>query len=188
MTIHCNLSPMESRVMKLCCQGCGADLQVTDEVRFATCNYCQSKLEIVRDTSVTHTRVLEKLERTTERIAGNLKVIELQNDLERLDREWQTASQEMMIRDEDGGTSTPSVATSVIAGTMAIGFGILFTAVTFSRGFPVFFSFFGLLFIGVGIFAMIRGTSQAEAYRDMRQRHEAARQRVLALIEKERRR
>jgi DNA-directed RNA polymerase subunit RPC12/RpoP len=92
---------MDTRVMKLCCQGCGADLQVTEEVRFVTCNYCQSKLEIVRDASVTHTRVLEKLERTTERIAGNLKVIELQNDLERLDREWERVRQSLMTRGKD---------------------------------------------------------------------------------------
>jgi len=172
--------------MKLCCQGCGADLQVSEEIRFVTCNYCQSKLEIVRDASVTHTRVLEKLERTTERIAGNLKVIELQNDLERLDREWEAASQGMMVRTRDGGVSAPSVAGAVIAAVMAIGFGCFFVTITLSQGAPSLFPLFGLLFVGVGFFALMRGTSQANAYRDLRRRHEANRQRLLALIDRER--
>jgi len=95
---------MEPHVIKLCCNGCGSDLQVTDDVRFLTCNYCHSKLELVRDVSVTHTRVLEKIERTSDRIAGNLKVIELQNDLERLDRDGNRPG-----RDAGGAFFCPAV-------------------------------------------------------------------------------
>ncbi|HEY8961985.1 MAG TPA: hypothetical protein VIM57_07235 [Luteolibacter sp.] len=173
--------------MKLCCQGCGADLQVTEDVRFVTCNYCQSKLEIVRDTSTTHTRVLEKLERTTERLAGNLRVIELQNDLERMDREWEAISQGMMIRSRDGDVSPPSVTGAVITGVMATGMGLVWMIITISKGVPLF-SLMGVAFVGVGIYSLTRGASQASDYRDMQQRHEANRRRMLALIEKERRR
>jgi hypothetical protein len=179
---------METRVMKLCCQGCGADLQVTDEIRFVTCNYCQSKLEIVRDTSVTHTRVLEKLERTTERIAGNLKVIELQNDLERLDREWETARTGMLVRDKHGNVSEPSAAASTVGGLIAIVGGVVFTIASGSMGTPMLFPLFGLLFVGVGIFNLISGPVKASEYRDLRQRYETQRQRMIRAIEAERRR
>ena len=74
-------------VRKLCCQGCGADLEVDDSIRFVNCNYCGARLEIVRDASTTHSRLLDKIERRTGEMAGELKIIRLQNDLEQLDRE-----------------------------------------------------------------------------------------------------
>jgi hypothetical protein len=178
---------MDTRVMKLCCQGCGADLQVTEEVRFVTCNYCQSKLEIVRDASVTHTRVLEKLERTTERIAGNLKVIELQNDLERLDREWETLRESMMLRGKNGEPYEPSIGGSVIFGVVMAFVGVVMAVTVFNTVAPL-----GLL-IGFGSLAAAftlgsRGVSKAEEFRRLKERYYAARQRMLAGIEKERRR
>jgi len=179
---------MQTQVIKLCCQGCGADLQVTEEVRFVTCNYCQSKLEVVRDASVTHTRVLEKLERTTERIAGNLRVIELQNDLERMDREWETTRLGMMIREKDGGLSEPSTAASAIGGLIMIIGGVSFSIASGSMGAPVFFPVFGLLFVGVGIFNLITGPAKATRFRNLQQNHEMRRSRLIRAIEAERRR
>jgi hypothetical protein len=178
---------METHVMKLCCQGCGADLQVSDEVRFITCNYCQSKLEIVRDASVTHTRVLEKLERTTERIAGNLKVIELQNDLERLDREWEVERSGMLVRGDNGRISEPSTTASVIGGIFAIGFGVFFMVATSFMGLS-FFSLFGLIFAGIGIFNLIHGSAKASKFRNAQHDHGMRRSRLIRAIEQERRR
>jgi hypothetical protein len=179
---------MQTQVIKLCCQGCGADLQVTEEVRFVTCNYCQSKLEIVRDASVTHTRVLEKLEKTTERIAENLRVIELQNDLERMDREWETMRQGMMIREKDGGLSEPSTVASVIAGFVFILGGVVFSIVSGAMGAPGFFPLFGLLFVGVGFFNLITGPAKAARFRNLQDSHEMRRNRLIRALEKERRR
>ncbi|MGL5018396.1 MAG: hypothetical protein ACRDBP_09700, partial [Luteolibacter sp.] len=90
------------KVTKVCCQGCGADLQIDESIRYVTCNYCNARLEVVHDPSVTHTRQLDKIERTTDRLADNLKVIELQNDLERLDREWDNQRQGYLVRGKNG--------------------------------------------------------------------------------------
>ena len=46
----------------LTCQNCGAALAVGAEVRFVTCNYCHSQLEIVRNESSTHTQLLQSLD------------------------------------------------------------------------------------------------------------------------------
>ena len=173
--------------MKLCCQGCGADLQVTEEVRFVTCNYCQSKLEIVRDASVTHTRVLEKLERTTERIAGNLKVIELQNDLERLDREWETVRQGMMSRGKDGHLYEPSTGSAVIAGVGGgiVGVVVMIGSIASSNTLGV------ALGLGIGVVAVAiarRSFDYAESFQSLEGRYQAQRQRMIRAIEAERRR
>jgi hypothetical protein len=42
-------------VTKVCCQSCGADLQIDESIRYVTCNYCNSVLEVVHGASVTHT-------------------------------------------------------------------------------------------------------------------------------------
>src|SRR6478752_3378335 len=100
-------------VTKVCCQGCGADLQIDEGLRYVTCNYCHCRLEVVHDATVTHTRQLDKIERTTEQLANNLKVIELQNDLERLDREWDSQRESLLVRNKHGRVSEPSSAGSL---------------------------------------------------------------------------
>jgi hypothetical protein len=175
------------KVTKVCCQGCGADLQVDESIRFVTCNYCNARLEVVHDTTVTHTRQLDKIERTTEQLAGNLKIIELQNDLERLDREWDNQRNGLLVRGKDGHISEPSSVGTIIAGIIGILFGIFWMGLTSSLNAPVFFPFFGLVFIGVAIFGMINGTTKANAYQDGLRAYEVKRQRLVARLEQERR-
>jgi hypothetical protein len=178
---------METHVMKLCCQGCGADLQVSDEVRFITCNYCQSKLEIVRDASVTHTRVLEKIERTTERIAGNLKVIELQNDLERLDREWEKVRQGMMTRGKDGHFYEPSTGVSVVGGIAAglVGLFVIIGSISSSEPLGIALGL-GIIVIGIG-FAR-NSHRYATEFVALEERYQTQRRRMISMIQAERRR
>ena len=169
------------KITKVCCQGCGADLQVDESIRFATCNYCHARLEIVHDPTVTHSRLLEDIGRTTERMAGNLRVIELQNDLERLDREWEGRRESFMVTGKNGHRSLPSEAGSMIGGGIAVVGGIIWMVFAANMGAPFPFPLFGLLFIGVAIFSMVNGTTEASGYRDaesafIRQRNDLIRQ------------
>ena len=111
------LGIMGTQIVKLACQGCGADLEVSEGIRFMTCNFCGSKLEVVQDQSVTHTRLLED-------IADNLKVIELQNELEKMDREWAIRRESFMVSGKDGHRSIPSAVGSTVMGGIAIVSGI----------------------------------------------------------------
>jgi len=167
------------KVTKVCCQGCGADLQVDESIRFATCNYCHARLEIVHDPTVTHTRLLEDIGRTTEKMAGNLRVIELQNDLERLDREWDRRRESFMITGKDGHRSIPTQAGSVIGGVAMVVMGLAVLGITSNIGGPA--PLFGIAFIGIAIFAMINGSTKAAGYRSAksaftRQRNDLIRQ------------
>lgn len=176
------------KVTKVCCQGCGADLQIDESVRYVTCNYCHTRLEVVHDETVTHTRLLDKIERTTDRMANNLKVIELQNDLERLDREWESRRDRLMVRGKDGHISEPSSIASVAGGFIAIGVGIVWIIAVSAMHAPPLFPLFGLLIIGFAIFGMVSGTNKAAAFKAGQSRHEAERQELLSRLEDERRR
>ena len=63
-----------------CCQGCGADLEVDESIRYVTCHACHARLEVVHDTSVTHTRQLADITHNTGEMAGKIQLLELQNE------------------------------------------------------------------------------------------------------------
>ncbi|MGC4017429.1 MAG: hypothetical protein QM755_23385 [Luteolibacter sp.] len=174
-----------TKITRICCQGCGADLDVREDVRFLNCNYCHAKLEVVREVSSTHTRVLEKIEQTTDRIAGNLRVIELQNELERVDREWESKRQSLMMRGKHGSVYRPSVATAVIGGGVPIVGGLIFAS--FVGGHTMgYFPLIGLAFSCIGFMNLVSGLSKATELRDGKARYERLRDEILEKMENER--
>lgn len=175
------------KITKVCCQGCGADLEVNEDIRFVTCNYCHSRLEIVHDKSVTHSRLLEKLEKKTGEMADDLKVIRLQNDLEKLDREWSMQSERLMVSNQHGAKSVPSAAGSMVGGVVAVVFGIIWMIGASSMGAPGIFPLFGLVFIGVAVVGMVRGAGKAQEYQSGKQMLDQKRQKLVRQIEEAKR-
>jgi hypothetical protein len=173
------------KVTKVCCQGCGADLQIDESIRFVTCNYCHARLEVVHDASVTHTRQLDKIEKTTDHLANKVRVLELQNDLEQLDREWDSRRETLLVRSKHGNVSEPSSAGSLIGGMVMIAFGIFWTGMAASHGAPAFFPLFGIGFIGFAIFNMVKGTAKADTFKSERGDFETRRRQLIARIEQE---
>lgn len=158
-----------------------------ETIRFVTCNYCAAKLEVVHGESVTHTRQLDRIEQTTSQLASNLKVIELQNEIERLDREWDRDREGMLVRGKHGSVSEPSAAGALVGGVIAVIFGIFWVAMAAGSGAPGLFPLFGLVFIGVAVFSIIRGTSKADRFQRSRGSYETRRAELLARLESERR-
>ncbi len=152
------------KITKVCCQGCGADLQVDETVRYVTCNYCHARLEVVHDPSVTHTRLMEKLEKNTERMAENLRVIELQNELARMDREWEQERETFMVEGKHGKRSLPSKDASAMSLVVGVIAGLILLGISLSSGNSSVFGFVGLLVAVLSIVQTIKGLSQASEY------------------------
>ena len=165
--------------LSLTCQKCGAPLAAADGVRFLTCNYCHSPLEIVRDESSTHTRLLETLERRSAEMAGNLEVIKWQNQLDRLDREWMLQRDSLMVRDKEGNLREPNAGTGIVGGVIAVIFGILWTSVAGSMHAPFPFPLFGLIFIGFALYTVLSNSGKASAYKAARVQYERRRLELL---------
>ncbi len=172
------------QITKVCCQGCGASLEVDEAIRFVTCNYCHARLEVVHDTSTTHTKLLEQLDQRTESLARDIKVLKLENELERLDREWESTRQAMMVRGKDGSVSEPNATSATFGGIMAIVGGVAWMIFTGSIGFGPF-PLFGLVVIGVGIFGMISGNRKASEFESLRSRYQARRGQLISEIQRE---
>ena len=173
------------KITKVCCQGCGADLQVNEAIRYITCNYCHAQLEVVHDASVTHTRQLDKIERTTEKLATNLKVIELQNDLERIDREWERLRGSLLTRDQHGNVSEPSLIATVVGSSLAAGIGLFCLAVGAAQG-NGGLAFFGIIPLLLSIYLFISGSSKANDYQNLQVRYTSHRRKLIARMDQER--
>ena len=108
-------------LLSVSCNHCGAPLQITEETKFVTCLHCDHQLAVKHSDSAIFTEVLTQLAERTADMADDLKVIQLQNDLERLDREWETESRKYMIRGKNGHISRPSpLLFTVIGGVMIL--------------------------------------------------------------------
>lgn len=170
------------KVTKVCCQGCGADLDVDEGIRFVTCNFCGARLEIVHDDTVTHSKLLEKIGQQTDAMADDLKVIRLQNELERLDREWQVDSQRFMVADKHGNSRPPNAIGGIFVAVVGVVFGIFWISQASRMGAPGFLPLFGLVFIGAAVFGAIRSMAKSSGMSQARNGYERRRRHLLEQI------
>lgn len=171
-------------VTRVCCQGCGADLQIDETIRFVTCNYCNARLEVLHDPTITHTRRLDQIERRTNDMAKQLKVIKLQNDLIQLDKEWEKFRKAVLISDENGRFSEPSEATGASRGIVGIVLVILwFVGCVANQSFGA--ALIGPLLFGIAIYLMKDDVEIAESFGTQKARYEAARKNLLHRIDAE---
>ena len=75
-------------VVSVSCNHCGAPLEVAESPRFVTCRHCGSRLKIEHGQGAAYTEVLEELQATQREMADDIETLRLQNELERVDREW----------------------------------------------------------------------------------------------------
>ncbi|MBK8978479.1 MAG: zinc ribbon domain-containing protein [Planctomycetes bacterium] len=163
------------------CNHCGAPLRVGAGARFATCNHCGSHLEIHRGDSAAWTEVLDELREVQAGMAEDLEAIRLQNELERIDREWEQEAAGYRTRDSDGHSQPPATSPvlPVVVGAIAAAFGIAWTIGASSMGAPGIFTAFGVVFVLVAIVSAVHAAGKSTAYRTASARHRQRRERVL---------
>lgn len=173
------------------CQHCGAPLQIGDDLRFITCTYCKASLEIVRDDSTVHTRVLDEIHENTTVTREKLEVLDLQNEIERLDREWEMAREGFVVHGKNGSRSMPSsggAVTGMIVGCMV---GGLMLAMMSSSPIPSsagsFFLLVPMIMIVLSLIVGFSGLAKAERYKAAEAEHLAQRQILLNRLEETRR-
>ena len=171
------------------CNHCGAPLDIGANARYATCKFCNSQLEIKRSDSAVFTEEITRLADNTQHMAGSLEIIELQNEIERIDREW--ATRNPIPSDADGRPTGRASRGGAMFGLM---FSIFFAIVAFamagtasSFGAPGIFT---LVPIGMGIFAVaagIMGLGKANEYQSRKSDYEQRRADMVARLEAMRR-
>ena len=124
-----------------------------------------------------------------------LRQIQWQNELARLDREWELEREHYMITGKHGTRYVPQAGQSLLGGVIAVVFGIFWTAMASSMtthssfgspssGPPRFLPLFGVLFIVLGAGAAIHGVRKGTEYEQAHRRYQ---QRRADLLEGEKR-
>jgi hypothetical protein len=175
------------KTKRVCCQGCGANLEVDETIRFVTCNYCDARLEVVHDQTTTHTKLLDELVEKTESMAGDLKVIQAEMELQRVERDWEIKQKQFMVTDKHGRESTPSMVGSVIGGIIVIIFGVFWIGLAASMNAPPLFPLFGLVFIGAAVFGLIKGATKSTGYQNALAEYQTRRAAAVRRLEEARR-
>lgn len=172
------------KISKVCCQGCGSPLGIDDATRYVTCNHCGSSLEVIHGESTTHTRLLEQLQNTTEQLTHQVKLLKLQNDLERLDREWDRFRETVLPRLSDGSFVEPSSTDWTAFGTTVIVIGAIAALTGFFPGAGEM-RLFGLMTIAVGVGCLTRDNSSATDFHRTKERYLSRRDQLRDAIDYE---
>jgi hypothetical protein len=170
------------------CNHCGAPLTVSESTRFVTCQFCQSNLEVKRTDSSIFTEEVAKIAENTGRMAESLEVIELQNEIERVDREWSQTEASYMVRGKHG-SHRPS------SSVFGIAFAIFFACVCFGMAFFMSnvagsfpggggFSMIGLVPAGMGIFAIVAALNNMSKGAELEEKEKIHQSRRAVLVAK----
>ena len=165
------------KVLDLSCSNCGAPLEVPRKLRFVTCAFCNTRLEIQIDGAAAYTTTLDA-------IAQDIKTLKRQNEVAELDREWQASRSKYLVHSQRGGASVPSKTGSIAGLCVIVPFGIFWTVMASkasNMGAPRIFPLFGLLFIALGIFTSIRSFNKAKAFERDRERYRRRRRDLMSL-------
>ena len=162
------------KLVSIACNHCGAPLDVSEEARFVTCRFCSSKLAIQHSDSAIYTTVAE-LKATAQELSENLEVLQLQRDLDQLDREWQQ-TQEGYLVNTRRGPKAPSIDETVFGvGMMMV--GVVFMVTAF--GSKSWLYLIGGLLIPAGIFAAKGAYDYAKDYQRAKGRYHRERKRLM---------
>ena len=149
------------------CNHCGAPLQIGADTRFVLCQFCQSQLEVRRSESAVFTEEVARIAESTGQMAENLKIIQLQNEIEQLDRD---------LGSGPGARERTGVASQVFI----IAFGVFWVSCTlgmtgiFSKldtGFavlPFVMACFGIGVVGASVIRANRQNARLDAYQQKR--------------------
>ncbi len=182
--------PMSKMMETLCCNSCGAPLDVPEGTKYLKCTHCGQQLAVRRTESAVFTEAVEQLSETTQALSEQVEELARQTKLAALDRLWEKQRDDYMTTDKHGRSHLPDENNTVIGGIVIVVFGIFWTIMATSMtwsapnwgAFAVakfLFPAFGALFVIGGIAASIRNYQKAQDYKSARDRYQKERTRVL---------
>jgi len=175
------------KTINLTCNHCGAPLEVAEGTNFVTCRFCSSRLAVEHSDSAFYTRVIEAIEQQTNALSQDLETIKVQNEIERLDREWQMQREQLCHRGKDGQLREPTVTASIFGSVIFALFGVFWlimggTAAS-GGGDKSMLSIISLVGFGIIVLAVvgaIRGLPKARKFEDSKVSYESRRRRLVA--------
>ncbi|MEZ5939913.1 MAG: hypothetical protein R3C18_00890 [Planctomycetaceae bacterium] len=108
------------KTLPLNCNNCGAPLPVPDSTRYLTCQYCDTRLEVVRKGNAAFTKVLGELQERTDQISSEVRRLQLENELLKVEQSWERESRELGFQGQNGRASGPTVTGGAVFIILAV--------------------------------------------------------------------
>lgn len=154
----------------LICNNCGGPLEVPETANAIRCNHCHSQLAVRRESSVTYTEQIQQVMDRTDRLTDQVVQLTYQNELMRIDRDWERERELHLSTSKEGKKSEPSHIAAILVGGVSCTIG-LFVCLTGG-------GFIGMAFLVIGSVIAISQWSQADAYEAARRRYQQRRSNV----------
>lgn len=170
------------KTVALTCNQCGAPIQAPESLRFVTCSHCNTRLKILSSGGAVYTELLEDIRGAQQEMAADLDTIQLQNELERVDREWERTERSFERVDKYGRRRLPSknpAFVAVVAGVMIVPIVVFFVL---SSMFHQLTAGFSLMLVGIVVFvllAVMGAFKDSARFAEAQRRHRKRRRKVL---------
>ncbi|MEP4077891.1 hypothetical protein [Haloferula sp.] len=116
---------MPTKLTKVACQSCGANLSIDESIRFVTCGYCSAQLEIVHDPSTIHSKLLEDVVKRQDAVEDELRILRLEKQIQRLERNWESFRARVSTKGKDGTLISPNKLGPILFGLFAGTIGLI---------------------------------------------------------------
>jgi hypothetical protein len=162
------------------CNNCGAPLKVGPGISVVTCKHCASRLAVKRTESVAYTEMMEKIDRMTGKVAEQIDELARQNELAKIDREWEQERQAYMVTDKQGGRHIPTVGGGWAAVCLMATLGLVWL-VSMRRFMqpPPQFTIFVIVFAVAAVVGGLWRMNKAQEYQAAKARYEKRRTAVI---------
>ncbi|QUE51618.1 hypothetical protein KBB96_01690 [Luteolibacter ambystomatis] len=127
---------------------------------------------------------MEQLQNTTEQLTQQVRLLTLQNDLARLDKEWDRFRESVLPRLPDGTFVEPSSADWTTFGMTAVVVGAIAGLVAFLPGAGAI-GLFGVIGIAVGVGCLTRDNRSAADFHQTKARYLSRREQLRRAIERD---
>jgi hypothetical protein len=179
-------------LIPLNCNNCGAPLKVDEDTRFVTCKQCDAQLAVRHEDGAAFTDVIEAaarveasaaaIEAHVERLGADNERLFLQGEIERLDREWDSRRESLLVRRKDGHSYEPTrTAPAVIALVVLLAFApaVMISMADGDSELGAIVWVGGAVFAGVIVLAFNNLNRQAARFQQARAEHEDEREQLL---------
>jgi hypothetical protein len=178
-------------IQSLKCNHCSADLKVNPQIKFFNCNFCGSSLTIKNSGGTVYTEVIGEIKANTDNLVMQSNTILLEQELERLDREWLLEREQYMISGKNGSKSLPSqgsvpvlIVVIIIILVMWLVFAVNVNSSKFGHKPPVFVYLFPIPVIAILIWNISQQASKGNAHEMAKAKYEDKRRLLLDKIAK----
>ena len=142
------------RLISLSCDDCGGPLEVPLKTRFVTCGFCGARLTIEQSGNAHYTKVVERIDQTTQQIARDVK--DIKDQLDALDRDWESKKQKYRSPRKPDELQVAGLLQHVAKGTLGCIVGCL-AMVAGARFGSAFWNLAGLMVVVVSEVSVWRG-------------------------------